>query len=133
MKNEEHIDQCSAARVIGTGAPSPTLLNAAIASALGFIVEIQDDLVKCWRPEAGVPDETNWVPAIDFVLHETLCAEAFEKRGIQFFLLPADTGGWVCVFELDGELLRTSNQPDEGRALALGLHHLICADKDSQN
>jgi hypothetical protein len=120
---EEHIDQCSAARVLGTGEMSAQLINANIAATLGFFVEIQDGIVKCWDKTAGVPSESNWVPAVDF---------AFEKRGKPFFLLPERGETWVCVFELGGELVRTFEQSDEGCALALGLLYLL-AEGNSQN
>jgi hypothetical protein len=130
--NEEHIDQCSAARVLGTGPVSPQMVNAQIAMTLGFFVEIQDGIVKCWDRQAGTPTERNWVPAVDFALNQSLTAEAFQKRGKPFFLLPEPGGVWVCVFELNGELVRTFEQDDEGCALALGLLHLL-AEANSQD
>src|SRR6187402_913996 len=113
MKKEEHIDQCSAARVIGTGPVEPIRVNASIAAALGFLVEIQDGIVKCWDLEKGMPDETNWVPGLDFADQEALCLTAFKKREIAVAVLPGVSGGWVCSFELNGELLSTFPQPEE--------------------
>jgi len=127
-KEEEHIDQCSAARVIGTGTVSPAQINASIAAALGFIVEIQDGIVKCWDREKGMPDETNWVPGLDFAGREVLTLVALAKREIPVSTLPSDTGGWVCSFELNGERLSTFPQPEEACALALALYHIICHD-----
>lgn len=121
-------------RVIGTGRVSATMINASIASALGYLVEIRDGLTKCWDRDAGIPDETNWFPSIDFTLTESLPLKALTVRGIAVSVLPGDAGGWVCSFELNGERLATFAQSDEATALAVALYHVICNDQtNSQN
>jgi hypothetical protein len=105
-------------------------LDAAIAAALGFLVEIQDGLIKCWE-RGAVPDETNWVVAPRFTERETLSAEALAKREIPHSVLPEPGGGWVCRFEQDGSPRATSAHTDEATALAAAL--LLVITKDSQN
>jgi hypothetical protein len=100
-----------------------------MAAALSFIVEIQDGIVKCWDRALGIPDETNWFPGLDFAGREALCLEALAKREIPVSVLPGDTGGWVCSFELNGERLATFAQPDEASALALALYIVVCGEK----
>jgi hypothetical protein len=105
-------------------------LDAAIAVALGYLVEIQDGLIKCW--ENGIhPDETNWVTAPRFSERETLTLEALAKREIPHSVMPEPGGGWVCRFELDGTPRETSAQSDENLARATAL--LIAVREDSQN
>jgi hypothetical protein len=127
MNKEESNDQCpaAAARVVGLPMMNPVFLDAIIASELGFFVEMQDETVKCWKTDGPMPDETNWVPGVRFTLLEKLCLQALEKRGIAVSVLPGDTGGWVCSYERNGELLCTSAQSDEGCALALALYDAI--------
>ncbi|MFT4064285.1 hypothetical protein [Paraburkholderia sp.] len=105
-------------------------LDASIAAALGYLVEIQDGLIKCWE-KGAIPDETNWVTAPRFSERETLTEEALLKREIPHSVLPEPGGGWVCRFEQNGSPRETPAQFDEATALATALFLVLM--RDSQN
>lgn len=101
--------------------------DAEIQRRLGFKVEIQDGIVKVWaRGEECRHD--NWTVGPSYCTQDDLTTELLESRGITPQMLADDDGGWFCVFERNGELLRTPSFVSDGFAIACALDFVLSCE-----
>jgi hypothetical protein len=115
------------ARLVNPSYVPNIVTDAQIESALGFKVEIQQGLIKCWDVDcAAMPaTEFNWTPGINYHHDALYPLTALERKGVQAFLLKDDDGLDFCAFEWKGELCVTPAFGTEGAAAACALHFVL--------
>lgn len=121
------IDGNAAPTQVGPNFIPGTQADAEIARRLGFKVEIQDGLVKVWDRDAPCLHD-NWSVGPTYCEHDDLTTELLEERGITPQVLADDAGCWFCVFERNGELLRTPSFETDAFAIACALDFVLSSE-----